>query len=113
MKNLSTLLGSLGLVQGGPQKPVIRRVIGPYIGIITPVTHLFWAIYKGEITPFTTSRGPPCFCSHVGCFRVLSSRSVTCRATCKKSLQDAVFSGALDQVLQQLQPMRRSGEIRC
>jgi len=27
-------------------------------------------------------------------------------ATCKKSLQDAVFSGALDQVLQHLQPMR-------
>ena len=28
--------------------------------IIPPVTHLFLAIYRGPITPFVTSRAPPC-----------------------------------------------------
>ena len=31
-----------------------------FIGVITPVTHLFSAVYRGPITPFVTSSGPLC-----------------------------------------------------
>ena len=37
---------------------VINGVITPISRVITPVTHLFSAIYRAEITPFITSRGP-------------------------------------------------------
>ena len=39
--------------------PLAVRVITPLIGVITPVTHLFSAIYRGPITPFIT-RGTSC-----------------------------------------------------
>ena len=49
----------LPVLQDG-QLPVINDVITPISGVITPVTHLFLAIYRGEITPFITGRGPSC-----------------------------------------------------
>ena len=39
---------------------IINGVITPISRIITPVTLLFSAIYRGPITPFVTSRAPPC-----------------------------------------------------
>ena len=33
------------------------KVISPFKGVITPVTYLFSAIYRGEISPFTTIVG--------------------------------------------------------
>ena len=38
---------------------VINGVITSISRVITPVTQLFSAIYRGPITPFITSRGPP------------------------------------------------------
>ena len=34
--------------------------ITPMSRVITPVTHLFSAIYRADFTPFITGRGPPC-----------------------------------------------------
>ena len=38
----------LGITKVGPV-PVISKVITPLVGIITPVTHLFSAIYNGYL----------------------------------------------------------------
>ena len=48
-------------VQGGPL-PTITGVITPTSRVITPVTHLFSAIYRGPSHPFTTivEFAPPC-----------------------------------------------------
>ena len=47
-------------LQGGPL-PVISGVITPISRDITPVTHLFSAIYRGPITPLIIGLGgPPC-----------------------------------------------------
>ena len=43
----------------GPQ-PVITWVKTPITRVITPVTQLFSAIYRGWVTPFITGRGPAC-----------------------------------------------------
>ncbi len=37
--------------------PVMNNVITPLIGLITPVSHLFSAIYRGPITPYITGLG--------------------------------------------------------
>ena len=63
-------------LQGGPLV-VIDGVITPLIGVITPVTYLFSAIYRAYITPFITIVGvPPCmfFLSYPwfeGCTKVI------------------------------------------
>ena len=48
------LLIYLHVYKVGPGKPATSRVITPVMGGITPVTHLFSAIYRGSITPFIT-----------------------------------------------------------
>ena len=51
-------------LQGGPQ-PDINRIIAPISRVITPVAHLFSAIYKGRIV-----LGPPLYpgCLEAGVF---------------------------------------------
>ena len=39
------------------QKPAISRVTTPFVGV---ATLLIYKAIIGVITPFTTSRGPPC-----------------------------------------------------
>ena len=56
--------------QGGPLL-VISGVITPITRVITPATHWFSAIYRGEITPFIIGRVPPCRINslfHLWCF---------------------------------------------
>ena len=43
----------------------ISRVIDPFIGVITPVTH-------SQGNPFVTSRGPPCTAHATGIFTYMN-----------------------------------------
>ena len=40
--------------------PVLNEVITTTSRVITPVTQIFSAIYRGPMTPCTTRGGPPC-----------------------------------------------------
>ena len=41
---------------------VINGVVIPLIGVKEPYLPMYKAIYRGELTPSITTRGPPCYC---------------------------------------------------
>ena len=68
-------------LQGGPL-PVINAVTTPISRVITPVTHLFSAIYRGPITSFITIGSGP---AHISMYSMvyLPTFTITINHSCR------------------------------